>query len=268
MSRPSVIRSDMPSAVAARKPFTRWQASGLHLGISAVIAAAALAVMLGVWFPRPLFEAEGGPGLVLILVGVDVVIGPLVTLVIFKSGKPGLKFDLWVIAALQLSALAYGCYVVAKVRPVFIVFVKDQFEIVTPADLDAGDLAQARRPEYRSLSVTGPVLVAADPPADEKERQEVMFAALAGGKDFRHYPKYYVPYAEYAKVVVGKGQTLERLRSRDPRTAEVVADWLARSGTREADVLYLPLKASRGWVAALVHAKSGALVKMLLGPPG
>jgi len=257
----------MHSAVAAGKPFSRWQASGLHLGISVAIAAAALTVMLGVWFPRPLFEAEGGPGLVLILVGVDVVIGPLITLVIFKSGKPGLKFDLWVIAALQLSALAYGCHVVAKVRPVFIVFVKDQFAVVTPADLDAKDLAQARRPEYGSLSFTGPVLVAVDPPTDEKERQEMLFTALSGGKDLQHFPKYYVAYPDYAKEAVTKGLTLDRLRKRDPRTALVVGEWIAQSGTREADVLYLPMKASRGWIAALVSAKSGALVKMLLGPP-
>lgn len=256
----------MSVPAAAGRAYTRWQAAGIHLLISLAIAAAVLAVMLGVWYPRPLFEAEGGPGLVLILIGVDVVIGPFITLFIFKSGKPGLKFDLWVIATLQLCALLYGCQVVAAVRPVFIVFVVDQFETVTPADLDPKDLARAR-PEFRSFSFTGPALVAVSFPSDPKERTEVLFSALEGGKDMRHFPKYYVPYAGYAKEAIAKGQTLEQLRKRDPKTAKIVQDYLAGAKIRASDVLYLPLKASRGWVATLIDPKSGAVVKMLLAPP-
>lgn len=58
--------------VTIRKGYTRWQASGIHLLISAAIAASVLTVMLSVWYARPLFEADGGMGLLFILVGVDV----------------------------------------------------------------------------------------------------------------------------------------------------------------------------------------------------
>src|SRR5688572_11809421 len=75
----SRLSVDIP--ITTRK-LTRWQASGLHLLISIAIAAAALAVTLLVWYPRPLFEASGGTGLLYILVGVDVAIGPLITLVV------------------------------------------------------------------------------------------------------------------------------------------------------------------------------------------
>ena len=84
---------------------SRWKASGIHLLLSAAIAVVVLTLMLMVWYPWPLFEAAGGSRLVFILVGVDVTLGPLITLVIFKSGKPGLKFDLTVIALVQLAAL-------------------------------------------------------------------------------------------------------------------------------------------------------------------
>ena len=46
--------------------------------------------------------------LILLMIGVDVVIGPLLTLIVFDPKKKHLKFDLVVIAALQLAALAYG----------------------------------------------------------------------------------------------------------------------------------------------------------------
>ena len=79
----------------------RWKAATLHLGISAAIAATVVALMLALWYPKPYFEAMGGDTLIMILIGVDVVIGPLITLVIFDPKKKKLKFDLAVIAALM-----------------------------------------------------------------------------------------------------------------------------------------------------------------------
>lgn len=236
----------------------------MHLLISAFIAAAVLAVMLGVWYPRPLFEAEGGLGLVFILIGVDVAVGPLITSVIFRSGKPGLRFDLWTIALLQSAALVYGCYVVAEVRPAFIVFVKDQFEVVGAIDLRAEDLKEARRAEFRRIPLTGPVLAAVEPPTDPKENQALLFMALEQGRDMRNFPKYYVPYDEYRQKVPAKGRTLEQVRRHEPEFARAIERYLADSGRREADVLYLPLRASRAWGAALVDARSGELIKLLM----
>src|ERR671911_2468131 len=145
---------------------TRWRAAGIHLLISACVAAAVLTAMLTFWYPPPLFEAMGGVGLALILVGVDVVMGPALTLVVFRSGKPGLKFDLAAIALFQLAALLYGCYVVSLARPAFIVFVKDQFQVATVAELDPQYLAEARYPQYRSPPWSGPELVYGNWPKD------------------------------------------------------------------------------------------------------
>ncbi len=256
----------MSVSATTRKGLTRWQASGAHLAISAAIATAVLAVMLMVWYPPPLFEAEGGSGLLFILVGVDVVIGPLITLVIFKSGKPGLRFDLWTIAVLQSSALIYGCYVVSEVRPAFIVFVKDQFEIVSAVELAPADMQQARRAEFRRLPLTGPMLVAVEPPSDQKELQELLYLAIEKGRDMRHFPKYYVPYAEYQQKALARSRPLEQVRRSEPEIARIIEQYLADSGRKESDVRYLPLRTSRGWGAALVDAGSGDLVKMLLVP--
>ena len=115
---------------------TRVRAASVHLGISVIVALVSVASMILVWYPPPLFQLLGGFELLLLIVGVDVTLGPLLTFVVFKSGKKGLKFDLSVIAFLQLSALTYGASVVFVARPGYIVFVKDRFEMVRVADIE------------------------------------------------------------------------------------------------------------------------------------
>jgi hypothetical protein len=220
--------------------------------------------MLGVWYPGPLFEAAGGSGLLPILVGVDVIVGPLLTLVVFKSGKPGMKFDLVVIGLLQAAALAYGVYVVSLARPAYIVFVKDRFELATVAELDPEERAGAKAPEFRDPGWDGPLLVAADMPTDAKERQRLIDAAMAG-LDLQHFPRYYVPYAERTAEVLAKAYTIARLRAAEPVTAAEVDKYLASSGTREDDVRALMMRTRFAWLAVLVDPKTARPVKMLIG---
>jgi hypothetical protein len=248
----------------SKKAFTRWQAAGTHLLICVAIAATVITVMLGVWYPGPLFEAAGGNGLLYILVGVDVILGPLLTLVVFKSGKRGMKFDLTVIGLVQVAALAYGVHIVFLARPAFIVFIKDRFELATVAELDPAELAAAKYPQFRSPGWSGPQLVAADMPTDPAERTKVVLAAVAG-YDLQNFPRYFVPYAERSKDVLAKADTIERLRKTEPAIAKVVDAYLKSSGTTEADVRSVLLRTRFAWIAVLIDPKTAQPVKMLLG---
>src|SRR6185436_15534923 len=67
--------------------FNRRQAAGVHFALSVVIAATVLAALLLVWYPQPYFRLAGGAGLMIILIGVDVVMGQLMTLVVFDPSK-------------------------------------------------------------------------------------------------------------------------------------------------------------------------------------
>jgi len=165
----------------------RTKAASLHLLISAVVGIAVVILMLAVWYPRPYFKAMGGELLVLLLIGVDVVIGPLITLIIFKPGKKGLKFDLTVIAALQLAALAYGCHVMFSARPVYNVFVVDRFETVAANQVDEASLAKASG-EFGKLPLTGPRVIGARQPTDAARQSEVVVQAMTGGPDLANLP--------------------------------------------------------------------------------
>ena len=99
---------------------TRFRAASTHLAISAVIGAILSALFWFVWYPSPLFKAVGGYELFLMLLVIDVILGPLLTLVVFKSGKKSLKFDLAVIALVQAAALSYGVWTLLIGRPVYV----------------------------------------------------------------------------------------------------------------------------------------------------
>jgi hypothetical protein len=242
---------------------SRWRAAATHLAISACVAGAVVAFMLLVWYPPPMFQAMGGSGLVLILVGVDVVLGPALTLIVFRSGKRGMKFDLAVIAAFQVAALLYGAHVVSLARPAFIVFVKDQFQVATVVELDPEELKKAKHPEFRSEPWLGPKLVLGVFPTDHKEQQELMFLGLRG-IDLQHFPKYYAPYEQGRAEILGRAWPLARVRKEEPTVAKVVDAWLASSGADEQKLRYLRLRGRDYWVAVLIDAGTAEPVKMLL----
>ena len=246
-----------------KRKLTRWQATGLHLLISVAIAVAVLAMMLSIWYPGQLFEASGGNDLLFIVVAVDVVIGPLITLIIFRSGKRGLKFDLAVIAALQISALAYGVHVVYLGRPAFLVFVGNQLQTVSVAELDPEELAKAKYPEFRQAPLGGPLLAFAPLPTDPEEIRRFAISALMG-HDLQKFPSHFVPYTERTAEVLAATWTLERTRKLEPQSGKVIDAWLAETGTKEADVRYLPVRARRAWMAAIIDAKTARPLKLLI----
>ena len=81
----------------------RFQASGIHLGLSLVIALLAAALVFGLWYPYPYREISGGRELFLIVVAVDVIVGPLITFAVFNRTKPWpeLRRDLAIVALMQ-----------------------------------------------------------------------------------------------------------------------------------------------------------------------
>lgn len=231
---------------------SRWRASGIHLSLSCAVVGAVLAFMVSVWYRWPLFALAGGAGITLILAGVDVTLGPVITLIVFKSGKKGLKFDLACIALIQAAALAYGIHVVYVARPVYLVYAVDRFVLVTAKDLDPKDIAKATDPEFKRLPLGPPSYIAAALPRDPKEQLGLLMSAL-GGKDLQLYPRYYVPYAQQAQNALKHAKDVEILLKRDPRA---VKSYLDSAGRSSETVRFLPLRA-RTDAAVLIDATSG-----------
>jgi len=236
---------------------SRRKAASLHLCISVVVAAIASGLLLGVWYPPPYFHADGAGKLLALVVGVDVSIGPLLTLLVFKPGKRGLKFDLAVIAALQLAALVYGFHVLVGSRPVFMVAAVDRFALVSANDISLDDLAKAKHPEWRCLSWSGPILVAAKLPQDPKQRDALMFSSLRGGKDIQDLPEYYVPFSSDASQLLKRAHPVSALRAMHPDASNQISRWLRARHLTVNQVVWLPIQARKWDMVMMMNAESG-----------
>ena len=101
-----------------------------HLSLSFLIAILVIGLVFFIWYPSPLATAVGVTHIFLMLLVIDVILGPLLGLLVYKEGKKTLKFDLSVIIFIQICALVYGVYTIAKGRPVWLVYNIDRIELV------------------------------------------------------------------------------------------------------------------------------------------
>lgn len=235
---------------------SRWRAALVHLGLSTLVAGAVLGLLVGFWFPAPFFDVGGGKHLLLLLIGVDVVLGPLLTLLVFRAGKPGLKWDLALIGLLQVLALGYGIYMMALLRPVFVVAVVDRFVTVSAGQLDALDVYAASQPQWRRLSWRGPQWVGARRPNDSEARSKLLFSALAG-KDIEQFPRYYVAYDEVAPALAARARVLAELRGMHPAQVRLVDAFVQRHGGDEQAMVWVPLVAHDADIVMVLERRTG-----------
>jgi hypothetical protein len=155
----------------------RIRAGLKHLLISALIAVL-ISVPIVVWlYPQPFFTASGGFLLMALVIGVDVVVGPLLTLLTYDRSKKSLRMDLTVIAVLQLAALFYGLYATAMSRPVFMTWVVDRYETVTAAQVDETELKKAPL-EFRDTRWGHPIQAFAEMPKEPSLRNAFILSIL------------------------------------------------------------------------------------------
>ena len=243
---------------------TRYKAALFHLSICVVLAGAVFALVVLVWYPPPLFAASGGKTLLMILIGVDVVLGPLITLLVFRSGKPGLRFDLACIALLQTGALLYGLHAVFLARPVFLAFVIDRFEVVTEVQIPPEEQVKAAHAEFRNSPISGYRTVAAVLPADPAERERILFASVGGvGLDIQQFPQHYRHYdAAMAGIALKSAREFSFLRSRDPQKKTAIDAWLKEQALDEKDLVVLPVFVRSHDLTAVLDRTSGRIIRL------
>lgn len=238
----------------------RYRAALTHFALSMLVVGTVFLVVYFVWYPEPLFRGAGGRDLFLVLALVDVTIGPLVTLLIYKPGKWGLKFDLVVIAILQVGALAYGTHVVFEARPVWIVFLKDRFDLVRANQLFEEERGKWK-PPFDQEPVAGPRIAGARIPKDPDEQFRTMLTALAGA-DVSSFPQHYVPYEEVRADAAAKARGLAELRELNADRAGEVDRALASLGRKGEEVAFLPMRAGKRDLTVLVDARSGDVLRI------
>ncbi len=115
---------------------SRWKAAAIHFSGSLFVYLILLALILLLWYPGVLFSIDGGWTGLRLVIGVDLILGPLLTLMVFKSGKPGLKFDLICIVTARAICMTAGMWVVYKERPIALVLAYDTFYSVAAQEFE------------------------------------------------------------------------------------------------------------------------------------
>lgn len=154
----------------------RARAFSYHLLISIAIASISMAVVFCIWYVSPLAKASGVSHIFILLVAIDVIVGPILTLLIAndKKNKKDLKQDITIIGIIQICALFYGLYTISSGRPAFIAFELDRFKLVVANEVQIEESAwQTKLFEIQKVAVR--------PPKDDKEKSDWLFKELQEG---------------------------------------------------------------------------------------
>ena len=243
----------------------RLKAAGLHLLLSFCIVVLVLTTMYLLWYPNSYFNLMGGGRLIIVLAGVDVFLGPLLTLTVYKAGKKGLRFDLFCIGIVQIAALSYGIYVMFAARPVFTVFNRNQFQVSSVVDIAHEELAKAKKIEWRHFSVTGPILVAVGEP-NKKDRKEAMFAQVERDNAHR-YPRLYDEYNKHGSEVINAGKPVISLAADSIENKATIDKFLTKVNRPATDFLVLPISSELAEMTAIIDAKTGDFIEIIDAKP-
>ena len=245
------------------KHMTRLSAFFVHLCISLCLATLSYVLVYLVWYPDHLSNASGTDQIFLMLVAIDTVLGPCITLVIFNLKKKELKWDLSIVALVQLSALLYGLHAVFVARPTYIVFNVDRFDIAYANDFTDEKLARVKNPSFQSVPLLRPRVIAALSPTVTEERNALLFSSVNGGDDLPQLPQYYVDYLEVAEVVKKRAQSLKELNQFNVGQSNRISALQAKYDKSEISVGYLPLKGKIDHLTVIVDRKTAKVLEFV-----
>jgi hypothetical protein len=207
-------------------------------------------LVFGVWYPYAYRDLAGGTDLFILIVAVDVVCGPLLTLLLFNPAKPSreLMVDLGMVVCIQLAALGYGLYSLALARPVYLVFEVDRFRVVSVADIQEGELKPELGGLHR-LSWTGPKVIGVRDPIDSTEKLKSLDLSLQGNEPSAR-PDWWIEYDKVKPAVLLKAKPLQTLRDRRTDDASKIDRAIEDSSQPESSLCWVPLTGfkSSAWV--------------------
>lgn len=231
-----------------KKLIDKLQASGIHLGISAVIFIALLFFILYYWYPFPFFYTDGGWEGVRIMILVDLVLGPALTLIIYSKEKTRKQiiFDLTSIGLVQLIAMIWGGFIVHQERPAVVVIkdgtaasLREARFVDRGIDLDfLAELSSSRPPIVYSISDNS-----LEELFEKRKRMQEGIHEMEHIGSYRNLP-------ENIKDAVAGTLSLKRVAKFDALVASSIDTFLKEQGGTADDYYIIPYtgKYKQGWL--------------------
>lgn len=203
-------------------PSNRWSAFAVHIAISLVAFLVLGSVIYFWWYPGFLFTSDGGTEGIKLIAGVDFLIGPFLTLCVYKLGKRGLQFDLVLIALLQIACLTYGMWTVYQTRPVALVYTMGSFrsisyQVFVDYDVvpDSVPLLQQRWPVWVAVKIGKEEIPPFRSPVDQFYFQNAL----------NFHTERYVPFSEYWTTAKTEAQAKDKLLKGDESLIDKLAPY-------------------------------------------
>ena len=217
----------------------KLKAFAMHFSLSLIIVLTSICIVWFIWYPAPLYKATGVNKIFMIVLGIGLIAGPLLTFLVSKPNKKSLRFDIVIIVIIQLAAFLYGLYQVYDGRPAWIAYNVDRFDLIRNNEIDNRKLLEAL-PAYQQVSNSGALYVAAVIPKSKIQiSNQILFDEVGSGIAPSQRPELYVPLQQVEQNMNDRVRALRELNNYNDKVK--VRDIL--SEYPEADS-FLPLKAN------------------------
>ncbi len=157
----------------------KLRAFGIHFGLSLIIFFILFYFIIFEWYPFPFFSTDGGWQGIRIIAGVDLVLGPALTFIVFNPHKVLrlLRLDLGLIVIAQVAALIWGIGVVHNERPYLTVFADGNFYPLAYYQLPETGL---NKEDINKLNPqSNPKMIYVDIPENEDEYRVLLVKAVS-----------------------------------------------------------------------------------------
>jgi hypothetical protein len=239
---------------------TRLKAFTIHLLVSVLVLGFIFLLIQQVWYPGTLFKLAAGLDLLTLIVGVDLVIGPLIMLVIFDPKKKYIKMDVLIILLFQIGFMAYGCWIMFSARPAYFAFVENHFYLVRANEVDQDSLKLVTDPQFKHIPLNGPIAVGTKEPDDVNLKNDIALSVL-GGMGIQDLPQYFVPYSQVQQQVLLAAKTSQELKIDEDTKKRISA--FEEKHPKKNSVLFVLMVNKRAPLVVAVDAKTAQIVEII-----
>ncbi len=242
----------------------RLKAAFIHLCISSIIVGLFLGLVFLVWYPHPYDQLIGVWYALGIMIAVDIVLGPMLTLVVFNLKKPlqELRRDLMIIAIIQLSAFAWGVHVTYSIRPVMNVFALNQFYLFRLKDFSTIEDAAKNLP---SIFEKPQLVYSALESKNMQKYNNVVRAIIEGNADESLFldPSTYLPLLSHKELVKTKSLSLAEIKSSKQISQETFDRFITAHGKAADTYLYFWIMVAQSRYLLVMDAELNTVIDAL-----
>ncbi|HEX3914767.1 MAG TPA: hypothetical protein VHW71_14760 [Steroidobacteraceae bacterium] len=241
----------------------RFKAFSVHLLSSASVLTLTLGALYFGWYRWPGWYLTDVSRVALVMICVDVVLGPTLTFIIADKSKPRRELvrDIGIIVALQLGALGYGTVSLWNGRPLYYAFSENVLQLVQAYDIDADEAALGRQqnPQFAPHWYSLPRWIWAPLPQNADTRAKIVTAAVSGGDDVISMPKYFKRWEDGLPALRAQLKTVDKVAYFAKSQKKQLTEKMRAAGFADDQADTIPLTGRGHPLLAVIDPKTMAI---------